>query len=776
VTARRLMLVSLSVAAGLAASAAPAFPAVRPLAPSTPWSARFVHAPGGALATVAEAPAVAARPGGGVGRVPVGPPQTVALSRALHTVYVSGDTDVVSVIDAHRCNARRTTGCDAPVATMHFDPTGTADVAVDDRSLTGYVSNPALGTVSVFDAARCNARTTSGCMGAHASVTTGGAPIGLAVDQATRTLYVGNVEAFVSVIDIRACNRVSAGGCTAAPTQIATRPGPAWLTVDDATDTLYAPEQGPEEGPPGDTVAVIDGATCNASVVTGCGRTPARATTGSGASVAVADPRTRTLYVENQDALTVSVLDAATCNARDATDCAPQAAVQVGNEPNSSLVIDQPTRTLFVVNTGSDTLSVVDLRHCRAGDVAGCAQPDRTLQTGGVPFWIELDPRTRTMYVPEHLDEDVAAIGAAGCNALRRSGCRHEAPTAPIPDGVFATAADPRTHTLYAGAGDSGKLTLRDTRRCRAGRTRGCDDAPFEFQLADPAGSRLNDFVLDRRTRTLYAVDTVSSRLFVLDTDGCNFAVRDCAPRATVPTEAGPFALALNRRTRTLYVANFDGGSVTLLDAAHCNAADTGGCTAAPTTVPLDGNPNAVAVDPGSDTAYVSAFGAPIAVLHGAGRAGTLATQAQTIGLGLDASTHTLYVADFLSPDFEDAPGRVAIVDTRVCNGLERSGCDRTWPTTPVGRGPWAVAVDPARHRVFTGNFLNATASVIDGTRCNAISLAGCDRTWPRVAIGNITLDLELAQRDHTLYASNAPDREVSVIDSDRPCRRTCVP
>jgi DNA-binding beta-propeller fold protein YncE len=171
----------------------------------------------------------------------------------------------------------------------------------------------------------------------------------------------------------------------------------------------------------------------------------------------------------------------------------------------------------------------------------------------------------------------------------------------------------------------------------------------------------------------------------------------------------------------------------------------------------------------------VSAFGAPIAVLHGAEQVGTLATQGQTVGLAHDRATHTLYVANFLDPDFEDTSHSVAVVDTSACNGLDQSACDQTWPTTSVGRGPWALAIDPITHRVFSTNFFNATASVIDGDRCNATRLGGCDRSWPRVAIGNIALDAEVATRDRTVYIANAPDREVSVLDADRPCGEGCV-
>lgn len=782
-TARRPAMVFSVVAVVVAALPAPAQSAAPRQAAGWESWAPFAHPrwAGPAAATrLSASPRTASPFGAGAGsrvpRVPVALPQTVGLSRATRTLYATADTGVVSVIDADRCNARRDSGCGAPVAVI--DGAGSGDVTVDERSGTGYVTSPDTGTVTVFDVTRCNAHRTAGCADAHPSVTTGGFPIGLAVNERTRTLYVGNGEAFVSVIDMRGCNRSQSAGCAAAPAQVATNPGAVLPTVDEATNTVYAPEQGEEnQFPPADTVAVIDGSRCNASVISGCGQTPAHATAGADPAIAAVDPRTRTLYVENAIDLNVSVFDAATCNGRDASGCGQLATARVGNEPNSNLVIDQASRTLFVINTESDTISALDASACNARDTSGCGRSDLTVQTGNLPFWIELDKPTGTLFVTEHIDEDVAAFDARTCNARHRSGCRHEAPTAAIPDGVWSTAADPPTHTLYAGGGEHGKLSLLDTRICHAGRTGGCRQTPFEFQLAGADGSQLNDLLLDPATHTLYAIDTASDRLFVLDAATCNTGRHDsCAPLATVATGARPVALALNPGTGTLYVVDMGDAGVKLFDAAHCNATDIRGCASAPATVTLDGGPNGIAVDPGSDTAYVSAFGAPIAVLHGAERVGTLATQAQTVGLALDPATHTLYVANFLDSGGEDNSRSVAVVDTHACNGLDQSGCDRTWPTTPVGRGPWALAVDPVTHRVFTTNFFNATTSVIDGARCNATSLGGCDRSWPRVAIGNISLDVELAARDRTLYTANAPDREVSVIDADRPCRDGCVP
>ena len=57
--------------------------------------------------------------------------------------------------------------------------------------------------------------------------------------------------------------------------------GPAALDVDVATDTVYAVNNGASGN--GDTVSVIDGASCNGSIGSGCGRAPRTITVGSGA-------------------------------------------------------------------------------------------------------------------------------------------------------------------------------------------------------------------------------------------------------------------------------------------------------------------------------------------------------------------------------------------------------------------------------------------------------------------------------------------------------------
>ena len=117
------------------------------------------------------------------------------------------------------------------------------------------------GTVSVVNGVRCNAKVASGCAKPLATIKTGGFPVAAALDPKTRTLYVASPAGQVFVIDAARCNAVTTSGCGEPVKTIKDALDPAALDVDVATDTVYAANDGPTGN--GDTVSVINGATCN---------------------------------------------------------------------------------------------------------------------------------------------------------------------------------------------------------------------------------------------------------------------------------------------------------------------------------------------------------------------------------------------------------------------------------------------------------------------------------------------------------------------------------
>ena len=152
--------------------------------------------------------------GAGAARaVPTGErPVGLTFDDATRTVYVANvASNTVSVVDGARCNADRASGCDAPVATL---PTGLAPVSAVVHARTLYVANVEEGTVSVFDVATCNAIVSSGCGAAVATIDVGGFPLGIAVDPASHTVYVGNDETgALALINGTTCNRTNTTGC-----------------------------------------------------------------------------------------------------------------------------------------------------------------------------------------------------------------------------------------------------------------------------------------------------------------------------------------------------------------------------------------------------------------------------------------------------------------------------------------------------------------------------------------------------------------------------------
>jgi YVTN family beta-propeller protein len=229
----------------------------------------------------------------------------------------------------------------------------------------------------------------------------------------------------VSVIDGRTCNGQVTSGCGQIPATVTIGTAPAGVVVDEPADTVYAATVAPSGA---EAVWVIDGATCNATTASGCGQKPAFVTVGAGSAdynVALAiDQATQTLYVANWKDNTLSVIDTATCNTTTTSGCArtPHAA-RVGSGPDG-IALNLATDTLYVSNVTDDTVSVLDAATCNATASSGCGtQHPRSLRTGQSPEWVTVDQATDTIYVPNGDAGNMSVLNGATCNATITSGC-----------------------------------------------------------------------------------------------------------------------------------------------------------------------------------------------------------------------------------------------------------------------------------------------------------------------------------------------------------------
>ena len=154
---------------------------------------------------------------------------------------------------------------------------------------------------------------------------------------------------------------------------------------------------------------------------------------------------------------TVSVMDAAACNAEHPQGCSavPPPAIPVGSQPGGypqALTVDQRTQDVYVPDVNDDTLSVIDGARCNARRMIDCAQPAPTVQMGAGPQAVAVVPSVHTIYVADGIDGAVAVIDERTCNDEHPAGCRPAAaPAAPLApnDQLAGAAIDAAHHTAY---------------------------------------------------------------------------------------------------------------------------------------------------------------------------------------------------------------------------------------------------------------------------------------------------------------------------------------
>ncbi len=174
--------------------------------------------------------------------------------------------------------------------------------------------------------------------------------------------------------------------------------------------------------------------------------TASAAPAGEGAGWVTFDPATRTLYVANNNANTISVLDAAACARR----CeGPVATLPAGHIPIAT-AIDVRTRTLYATNLDDGTVSIFDVANCNAGHSSGCGAARATVNTGGRPLGIVIDQPSDAVYVGDEND-DLGVIDGTTCNRTTVSGCGTVAHAATGQGSAFPFVDPEHADRLRAG-------------------------------------------------------------------------------------------------------------------------------------------------------------------------------------------------------------------------------------------------------------------------------------------------------------------------------------
>jgi DNA-binding beta-propeller fold protein YncE len=182
---------------------------------------------------------------------------------------------------------------------------------------------------------------------------------------------------------------------------------PNGIGIDQATNTVLV-ASGTDN-----TVSVIDGATCDATVHTGCTQTPSTIAVGNGPEGIDVDVATDTAYVANVYSENLSVLNLRTCDATHTSGCGQvPPTMSIGGYSFRGVAVDQLTNTIYVQSVTESAVDVLDGRTCNSLVTSGCAQTPRLVSTGGWPVNEAIDEATGTVYVPSNVDGQVAIISA----------------------------------------------------------------------------------------------------------------------------------------------------------------------------------------------------------------------------------------------------------------------------------------------------------------------------------------------------------------------------
>jgi len=378
-----------------------------------------------------------------------------ALDAQNGTVYLAnvGGGTILSVTGISRCNATDTAGCRAEAPSA---PDSENLMTADPATHTIYAGNNNLPRIDVINSATCHVGHLSGCSPVATIPTPDpGANVG-AIDEATHTLYASDESpsGTLLAIDTATCNATHTAGCAAPPASVQIGAFPNPPVLDPATHTVYV-----SYGDTANKIAVVNAAACNATDTAGCGQTPAVVGVGAGTHSLAVSVATDTIYGANTgrgfDGDTVSVLNGATCRAGDMSGCGHLAATaKVGGGP-FGIVADDATHTLYVVNNARGdapgSVSVLNIATCDGTHTGGCHARFPTMATGNSPLLAVLDPANGLLYVTDFSSAEVTVLNTARCNARVTAGCgaplRHQA----VESQPWGIAVNPANHTVYVG-------------------------------------------------------------------------------------------------------------------------------------------------------------------------------------------------------------------------------------------------------------------------------------------------------------------------------------
>lgn len=197
----------------------------------------------------------------------------------------------------------------------------------------------------------------------------------------------------------------------------------------------------------------------------------------------------------------------------------------------------------------------------------------------------------------------------------------------------------------------------------------------------------------------------------------------------TVPVNSDPSAIAVNPVTNKIYVSNGYGDTMQVID----------GATNATTSVSGMSNPQGIAVNPVTNKIFVANTNNTVTVIDGATNAvASVSVGSSTYSISLNPETNKAYAVNGSS-------NTVTVID----------GSTLDTATVTVGNSPRYAAINPVTNRIYVPNRSGNSVSVINGA----------DNSVVTVPVGSMPGQIAVNAASNKIYVTRYSDNRVTVID-----------
>ena len=445
--------------------------------------------------------------------------------------------------------------------------------------------------------------------------------------------------------------------------------------------------------------------------------------TEKGASKLAIDPKTNMIYVANTGSNTISVIqDDASNNflvflkrlLLIKTNLHIVKSIPVGNQPKA-IAIDPASNTnkIYVANTNSNSVSVID------GDSV------KSIPVGNQPNALAINPTTNKIYVANTGSDNVSVIDGFTSKVIK---------SITVGKAPFAISIDEKTKKVYVVNRDSNTLSIIDG----YGNTNNVlctipvGKAPIDIAVDNiaiynnPENNRSYIYVANAGSETVSMIDGKTNNVI-----------------RTIPLEVSPRSISIDRQSDMLYINSLDLSFGGILEVRNNFVPDY------PKYVQVGNDPQHLAINPTTNKIYVANTGSDsVSVIDGKTKNVTSVIEVkgkQPIGIAVNPTTNKIYVAntgsDSVSVIKDDGSNLHNITNLKV------------------GIKPNAIAVNPTTNKIYVANTGSDSVSVIKDD--------GSNIAIRNVLVGKNLSNLVINPTTNKIYVANTNANSVTVIDGN---------